>query len=201
MANLTNASDERTLRKLAVLTQPTALAQPRERPLHGPTDRQPHPTLGPLGPTHDRQIPAGIRRHPLVQNVKLWYLAVGKHALHFTHRLPLPGHRREQLRRRFGVIHVRRRHQNGQQQTHAVYDDMAFATIDVLGVVPTALLATRGGIDRLTVDAGRGARRVGLLGCAHFLRSRSWMVSRVPLCRHWLKYFQTVLLGGKSLGR
>src|SRR3954451_23324556 len=32
-------------------------------------------------------------------------------------------------------------------------------------------------------------------------RSRSWIRSRVPLCRHSSKYRQTVLLGGKSLGR
>jgi hypothetical protein len=32
-------------------------------------------------------------------------------------------------------------------------------------------------------------------------RSASWIASRVPLCRHSLKYRQVVLLGGKSVGK
>src|SRR5271157_6670197 len=40
---------------------------------------------------------------------------------------------------------------------------MAFPAIDVLGVVPAPLLAARGGVARLAVDARRGPGRVGLL--------------------------------------
>src|ERR1700722_5748525 len=43
---------------------------------------------------------------------------------------------------------------------------MALAAIDVLGVVPAALLAAAGGIDRLAIDAGGGPGCVGLLGRA-----------------------------------
>ena len=34
-----------------------------------------------------------------------------------------------------------------------------------------------------------------------FSRKRSWMASSAPLCRHSSKYRQTVLRGGKSVGR
>src|SRR5262249_35300598 len=47
-------------------------------------------------------------------------------------------------------------------------DDMAFAAVDVLGVVAAALLASAGGVHRLAVDAGGGARGIGLLGGADF---------------------------------
>ena len=50
-----------------------------------------------------------------------------------------------------------------------------------------------------TLAVVRGA--YGFSWVRTFLRSRSWIGSRVPLCRHSSKYFQTVLLGGKSLGR
>ena len=40
---------------------------------------------------------------------------------------------------------------------------MAFPAIDILGVVPTALFAAAGRVDGLTIDAGGGARRIGLL--------------------------------------
>src|SRR5208337_2760429 len=43
---------------------------------------------------------------------------------------------------------------------------MAFPTVDVLGVIPAPLLAARGGVDRLAVDARRGPGRVGLLSRA-----------------------------------
>src|SRR5262249_18761979 len=42
-------------------------------------------------------------------------------------------------------------------------DDVALAPIDVLGVVAPAGLAAAGGVDRLAIDARRGARTRGLL--------------------------------------
>jgi hypothetical protein len=58
---------------------------------------------------------------------------------------------------------------HGQQQTHAVYDDMAFPPIDVLGVVPPPLLTAAGGIHGLAINAGGGAGGVGLLRRADLL--------------------------------
>ena len=93
-------------------------------------------------------------------------LGIGVHPLHSTHRLAVqPG---EQLCRPLGVVHVGGRHQHRQQQTHAVYDDMAFATIDILGVVPAALFAAGGGINGLAVHARGGAGRVGFFRRADF---------------------------------
>src|SRR3954468_4139430 len=41
----------------------------------------------------------------------------------------------------------------------------------------------------------------GFSAARTLVRSESWMRSRGPLCRHSSKYRQTVLFGGKSLGR
>src|SRR3954447_25708640 len=62
-----------------------------------------------------------------------------------------------------GVVHVGGGHQHGQEQAHAVHHDVAFAAIDVLGVVPAPLLAAGGGVHRLAVHAGRSPRRVRFL--------------------------------------
>src|SRR5205085_584324 len=50
----------------------------------------------------------------------------------------------------------------------AVNHDMAFPAVRVLGVVAAAMLAARGRVHRLAVDAGRRPRRIRLLGGPHF---------------------------------
>ena len=93
-------------------------------------------------------------------------LGVGIHPLDSAHGLAVQ--LCEQLLRRLGVVHVGGRHQHGQQQPHAVHDDVAFAAVHVLGVVPAALLSARGRIDRLAVHARRGAGRLRFLRRADF---------------------------------
>ncbi|VTR94010.1 unnamed protein product [Gemmata massiliana] len=73
--------------------------------------------------------------------------------------------------------------------------------IDALGMIPASRVATAGGIDRLAIGARVVRGAYGFFWVRTVLRSRSWMVSRVPLWRHSSKYRHTVLLGGKSLGR
>ena len=81
-----------------------------------------------------------------------------------------------------------------------------FLPIDVLGVVQALrCYAAGGGVDRL--DCSTTRRESGAMIRSFSARADlaaklgSWMVSRVPLCRHWLERTdQTVLLGGKSLG-
>src|SRR5262249_47947105 len=79
-------------------------------------------------------------------------------------RLPLqPG---EQLGGRAGVVDVGGRDQHGQQQPHAVHDDVPLPAVDILEVVAAPLLAPGGRVDGLAVDAGGGPGVVGLLGGA-----------------------------------
>ena len=62
--------DERLRRQdalLPVLVQPPTSAQPRERPLVRPPDRQKHPALGALRPPHEGQIPPAVLLDPLAE--------------------------------------------------------------------------------------------------------------------------------------
>jgi site-specific DNA recombinase len=128
---------------------------------HRPADRQLHPALLPLRTPDDLQVPPGVGFHPLVER-EVVILAVGEHPRHLAHRLALePG---EQLRRRPRVVDIGGRHQHGQQQAHAVHDDMPFPTVDVLGVVAAPLLTAGTGVDRLAVDTGGRPGMVRLLG-------------------------------------
>ena len=161
-------ADERFRRQdasLSVFTEPTALAQPSECSLHRPTDRQAHPTLRPLGATHDGQLPRGMLVHPVVEG-EVVILGVRIHPLDSAHGLAVQ--LGEQLLRRLGVVHVGGRHQHGQQQPHAVHDDVAFAAVHVLGVVPAALLPARSRINRLAVHARRSSGRPRFLRRADF---------------------------------
>src|SRR5262249_60008114 len=62
-----------------------------------------------------------------------------------------------------GAAHAGGGAQDRQQQPQAVYDDMALAAVDVLGVVPAAGLPAGAAVHRLAVDAGGAARPPRLL--------------------------------------
>jgi hypothetical protein len=102
-------------------------------------------------------------------------LRVGVHPRNLAHRLAVETG--EQFGRRPGIVHVGGRHQDAQQQSHAVDHDVALPAVDVLGVVATPLFAAGGGVDRLAVDARGGAGMVGLLRRADFTAER--VVDRV----------------------
>ena len=150
--------------------------------------------------------------------------AVGAHPPDIRRRLVVQPP--EHVGGRPGVIHVGCRYQDREQSTHTVKDEVSLAAVDVFGVVPAALFAACGRIDGLTVNAGRCSRCVRLFGSADPIAPevvdvvpgavvrfrddaarpqvsgrRSWTWSQVLLCRHSSKYRQTVLFGGKSLGK
>ena len=97
---------------LVVLGQPSALAQPRERPLHRPPDRQDHPAFCPGRTSDDREIPPGVLRHPGVQG-EVVVLAVRVHPPDGRRRLVVQPS--EHFGGRSGVVHVGCRYQDGEQ--------------------------------------------------------------------------------------
>ena len=97
-------------------------------------------------------------------------LVIRVHPHNLAHRLALQAG--EQLGRRLGVVNVGGRHQDRQQQAHAIDDDMPLAAVHVLEVVAAPLRTAGGRVDRLAVNAGGGAGVVGLRGRAGLAAER-----------------------------
>ena len=74
---------------------------------------------------------------PLVQGLKLWYFESAY--IRATLLIGWPSNRPNNVGGPPGVIDVRRRDQDGQQQPHAIDGDMAFPPVHVLGVVAAPL--------------------------------------------------------------
>ncbi len=85
----------------------------------------------------------------------------GPEDLHIVHRSPGKLLQNPQRCRR--VVHTASRHDDGQRQTQAIPDNMAYGAIDLLAFAPTRGLAARATIHRLTVDAGRVPGLAGVL--------------------------------------
>jgi hypothetical protein len=90
---------------------------------------------------------------------------ISKHSTNTTHWLVIQPS--EQLLCRFGIVHIGGGDHYSKQQAHTVYNDMAFSTVNILGIVSTALFASRRRIDRLAIDAGRCAGMVRFLHGSH----------------------------------
>ena len=198
MASLTNASDDR-IALLPVLAQPPTPAQPGERPLDRPPEGQLHPPLRPVRPPDDGQVPGRVAPHPLVQGVVV-VLAVCEHPPDLTHGLSLEPtehlgsrpsrHRRSRpspARRAATPCCPPRYAASGRPRSWRCPGPGA----RLRRSCPPYWLST--------LAVVRGA--YGFSAARTLVRSRSWIRSRVPLCRHSSKYRQTVLLGGKSFGR
>ena len=160
MANLMNDSDDSTLFSRSLLSR---RHRPSQANVRSTVQRigsftQPSASLGPAddapGPTPHSSRPT--RRGRSCDTCCPRYIRL-------TLLIGWPSSRANNSAAACGVIDVGGRDQHGQQQPHAVHDDMALPAVDVLGVVPAPLLAAGGGVDRLAVDAGGGAGVVGLL--------------------------------------
>src|SRR5438874_136313 len=83
---------------------------------------------------------------------------------HLQPRIIAAAHLSEDVLGRSGVVYVRRRHDNGNQKTQGIYEDMALAALHLLAAIDSPLLAAQRGPDRLAVDCcrARGQRPPGL---------------------------------------
>ncbi len=78
---------------------------------------------------------------------------------HLQPRKVAPADLSEHVLGRSGIVHVGRRHHDGDQKTQGIHKDMAFPPLYLLAAVDTPLLTAQRGPDRLAVDRrGAGGR-------------------------------------------
>ena len=146
---------------------------------------------------HDGQLPPRVRLDPLVQ-LEVVVLVVGVHRT--TLPIGWPSSRENSsvaARASSTSAAVTRTASSRPRLSTTIWR----FPVDVLEVVAAPLLAAGGGVDRLAVDARGGAGVVRLLHRADLAAEPVVDQVQGAICRHRSKYRQTVLLGGKSMGR
>src|SRR6185312_4093600 len=153
-----------------LLAQLPVAAQPGKGPLHHPTFRQQHETLGILGPTHGfHSVTGTLLTQPALQGpIVITTIAIGHLQPRVVDRVQLFEH----LRGSRTVVRLGAGDGDRQQQPQAIYDDVTFATLDLLAGVVAAWTAHFRGLDRLAIDVSDAGRRLPPLALAD-LRTQS----------------------------
>lgn len=144
-------------RVLVILAQTPVAPLPRIGPLHDPTHGQRLELRLARRAAHDLQ-PVGppVAGQPVVQLVVV-VLSIRED--YPQARVVPPAHLCEDALGRPGVVHVGRGHDDGEQKTQGIHEDMALATLHLFAAVGPALLAPQRGLDRLAVDRCRAGRQ------------------------------------------
>ncbi len=139
---------------LVVFGQASVTPLPRIGPLDDPTHRQRFEARLSFRTAHDLQpVRPPVARQPFVQRV---IMIPGIREDHLQPRKVAPADLSEHVLGRSGIVHVGRRHHDGDQKTQGIHKDMAFPPLYLLAAVDTPLLTAQRGPDRLAVDRRGG---------------------------------------------